>query len=611
MHDDTAILLEDVGKCYRVFPNRLDYALDAFGALRFLPWRGRDGRDFWALKQIDMEVGRGQRVGIIGCNGAGKTTLLKLVVGNVHPTEGNIAVQGTIRALMSTGAGFHPEFTGRENIVASLTHQDMTRREVAEAMDDIADFTELEAFLDQPFRTYSAGMQARLTFATATCIRPDILIIDEVLGAGDGYFIAKSTERMERLVKDSASTILLVSHDLVTTQRMCDRVIWLDRGQVRQAGDALEVIKAYQRYLRKRTERRIRERNRLRSTGRRSAAELDIAATTLSVGLQRDADGSGACRVARVALEIDGVEHDEIIVGHAQDSSPFLESRLIDSDGSPWSAPRQHEGRACRTIEGSHESGTRSSALFTLHGMHPNASYELVLEANAEAGSTLVVRADVGGKETPIQRNLELQGGRWETVRVPIIFHEEPDEKAGVSSTRSLETAPERPSKLSTWGGTADLDLSSVRLHGTDGLERGIYEPRETLEIDVEVVSQMDGEVPLWLVVVLYRRDGVLVTRSHREVGTSRWKAGERRTFSAVLPELNLGNGHYVLSVGLMRNMQQGTTETHAIHDRSYEFEVQGNPWHAHGIFTHPVIWRVEAPLDESISPAGAETARI
>ena len=172
MSDWVAIRLSGVGKMYKIFPTRVDSVFDALGLARLMPWRRMKPQEFWALRAIELEITAGSRVGIIGRNGAGKSTLLKLITGNVAPTEGRMEVNGDVQALLEAGAGFHPEFTGYENIRASLTYQGLTPAEIEAAVEEIADFTELGQFLLQPFKTYSLGMQARLVFATATAIKP-------------------------------------------------------------------------------------------------------------------------------------------------------------------------------------------------------------------------------------------------------------------------------------------------------------------------------------------------------------------------------------------------------------------------------------------------------
>lgn len=240
-----AISLRDVSKIYRLHGSQSDQLIDVLGLQRFGFKTRTTTREFAALSDISLEVPRGHRIGIVGRNGAGKTTLLKLICGNFAPTHGEIQVNGTVQALMSTGLGFHPEYTGRENVEASLQYNGLPAAEYEQAMNGIIEFCELDEFLDQPFKTYSLGMQARLMFAAATAIRPDILIVDEVLGAGDAYFVAKSKVRVEKLV-GSGCTMLLVSHSMQQVLELCDEAIWLDKGRIRMQDEAFLVVKAYE-----------------------------------------------------------------------------------------------------------------------------------------------------------------------------------------------------------------------------------------------------------------------------------------------------------------------------------------------------------------------------
>lgn len=248
MHDAPAISFDNVSKVYKLHGSQRDQLIDVLG-LKRLGFRTRTpSKEFVALNSVSLDVPRGHRVGIVGRNGAGKTTLLKLICGNFSPTTGTVQVNGRVQALMNVGLGFHPDYTGRQNVEASLQYNGLEKSEYTAAMEGIEDFCELGDFIDQPFKTYSLGMQARLMFAAATAIRPDILIVDEVLGAGDAYFVAKSKARVEGLIK-SGCTMLLVSHSMQQVLELCDEVIWLDKGRVRMRGDAFEVVKAYEHYL--------------------------------------------------------------------------------------------------------------------------------------------------------------------------------------------------------------------------------------------------------------------------------------------------------------------------------------------------------------------------
>ena len=210
-----AVEVHGLGKMYKLFDKQSDRIWDIFGLDKLRFWdREPKYREFWALRNVDLVVPKGERIGIIGRNGAGKSTLLKLIVGNLKPTEGSITVNGKIQALLQMGTGFHPEFTGVENIRAALAYAGMEPRKIRDSVDEIIEFSELEDYIHQPVKYYSAGMYSRLAFAVSTALEPDILIIDEVLGAGDAAFTSKCAERMKRLTQDSGATVLFVSHSM-------------------------------------------------------------------------------------------------------------------------------------------------------------------------------------------------------------------------------------------------------------------------------------------------------------------------------------------------------------------------------------------------------------
>ncbi|GAM97929.1 teichoic acid export ATP-binding protein TagH [alpha proteobacterium U9-1i] len=244
-----AVHFEHVSKIYRLFGSRQEQVLDSMGLTRLLP-KSRQPKfgEFHALRDVSFSIQKGERVGVIGRNGAGKTTMLRLITQNFAPTSGNVAIDGTVQALMQLGLGFHPEFTGHENIVASLNYNGLVGAEFEEALHEVTDFVELGDFLHQPVKSYSLGMQARLQFAAATAIRPDILIVDEVLGAGDAYFSAKSAYRMKKLAL-SGCTLLLVSHATSEILRFCDRAIWMHQGSILMDGAALDVVRVYEAYI--------------------------------------------------------------------------------------------------------------------------------------------------------------------------------------------------------------------------------------------------------------------------------------------------------------------------------------------------------------------------
>jgi lipopolysaccharide transport system ATP-binding protein len=201
--------------------------------------------EFWALDDVSFAVERGESLGLVGHNGAGKTTLLKLINGLVKPSSGMITVRGSVRALIALGAGFNPVLTGRENIRVASAVLGFSEQETRDQYDAIIDFSELEEFIDTPVQSYSSGMVARLGFAIAVHSRPDILLVDEVLAVGDLSFAMKCFQKIGSF-RAEGGAILLVSHNPYAIRRNCDRVLWLERGRVREVGDVNEICDAYE-----------------------------------------------------------------------------------------------------------------------------------------------------------------------------------------------------------------------------------------------------------------------------------------------------------------------------------------------------------------------------
>ena len=235
------VLLEGVSVRYRVPLDRL-YSIKEY-AIQWLRRRVKY-RDHWALRDIDLGILRGEVVGVIGRNGAGKTTLLRVVARVVHPTVGRVRVRGQLAPLLSLGAGFQQDLSGRENLFLNGVTLGYSRTDLTERLDRIVEFSELGGFIDAPLRTYSSGMRARLGFAIATDKRPDILLVDEVLAVGDAEFRRRCEDRIEEYRKDGM-TVLIVSHSPQILRDMCSRVVWLEGGSVSLEGAPAEVINAY------------------------------------------------------------------------------------------------------------------------------------------------------------------------------------------------------------------------------------------------------------------------------------------------------------------------------------------------------------------------------
>ncbi len=212
----------------------------------FIQWvRGRVvTRELHALSHVDLQVRRGEALGIMGRNGAGKTTLMKVIARVLHPTAGSVVVSGRVAPLLELGAGFHPDLTGRENVFLNGAILRRSRKEMEQRLAEIVEFAELAEFIDSPLRTYSTGMVARLGFAVATDVEPDILLLDEVLSVGDIAFQQKCVQRIDEIIARGA-TLVLVSHSPAAILRLCKQAIWLNEGRVVAAGRADDVVQAF------------------------------------------------------------------------------------------------------------------------------------------------------------------------------------------------------------------------------------------------------------------------------------------------------------------------------------------------------------------------------
>ena len=277
----STIALKGVGKAFRSYSSPW---------ARLKEWLGPSSvtshQETWVLRHIDLNFKQGEAVGIVGLNGAGKSTLLKLMAGVSQPTEGTVEVAGRLSALLELGMGFHPDFTGRQNLLTAGQLMGMSLRRLEELMPEMEAFAEIGDYIDKPVRVYSSGMQMRLAFSLATAEQPEVLIVDEALSVGDAYFQQKSFERI-RQYKASGTTLILVSHDRFAIQSICDRAILLQAGGVARDGDPESVMDYYNASLSATQDivQHVKD-------GRTQTVSGDGAASVVSLNLSQGDDGS-------------------------------------------------------------------------------------------------------------------------------------------------------------------------------------------------------------------------------------------------------------------------------------------------------------------------------
>lgn len=272
----TSVLsLHDIGKAYR------DYAHEWRRIASWFGWKSKAIKEIWTLRNISFELGAGETLGIVGQNGAGKSTLLKIITGTLKASSGSLACHGRIAAILELGMGFHPDLTGRQNVYNAAGLMGYNRQEVDAVIDEIATFSEIGDYFDQPVRLYSSGMQVRVAFAVATAYRPDILIIDEALSVGDVYFQHKCFERINAYRKQGTS-LLFVSHDTNAILALCDKAILLEKGAILRVGAPEEVMDFYNALIAQKEESSIEQ--------------------TIQDGKVQTTSGTGEAKVEEIAL---------------------------------------------------------------------------------------------------------------------------------------------------------------------------------------------------------------------------------------------------------------------------------------------------------------------
>ncbi|QWA09341.1 ABC transporter ATP-binding protein [Sodalis ligni] len=294
MCSNYAIQVQGLSKCYQIYDRPSDRLKQSIytGIRKLVGKKGKAlFREFWALKDINFNVEKGESIGIIGQNGSGKSTLLQLICGTLSPTTGTVETNGRIAALLELGSGFNPEFTGRENVYMNGAVLGLSEAEINEKFDEILIFADIGDFIDQPTKTYSSGMLVRLAFAVQVCIEPDILIVDEALAVGDALFQKRCFERMDRL-RTNGTTLLFVSHDQESVRTMTNKAIFLEHGVTKFIGSSADALLEYRKSLHEVESKRLNEAaQHLKNKAQQARNILQAEAATV-LSLERSVENS-------------------------------------------------------------------------------------------------------------------------------------------------------------------------------------------------------------------------------------------------------------------------------------------------------------------------------
>jgi lipopolysaccharide transport system ATP-binding protein len=577
------ISARNITKTYRLYTKPRYRFLDVLGLLR---GNGKYS-EHHALHGINLDVRRGEKIALIGRNGAGKSTLLKLITGVTQPSSGSLIVHSKANALLQIGATFHPEFTGRENVLSYLSHIGTTGEAAKEKLFEIIEFSELEEYIDQPVKTYSTGMGARLMFAAATAMQPELLVIDEVLSVGDAYFAHKSFERIKEMSDSQHTSLLLVSHNVYDAARLCDRMIWIERPSV-------DVMRAYEESIRLQEERRLDAKRQSTLAKVRSGAEADV----LLGSLKCDTRHEEQIWISELRIIKDG-----------QCIAKFDATRIADADGSgvildenenSWGEPVTVETRFARPLLSHGSIFNRYPFAFAQQGLSQfqlEEPFSIEVDYLAlEEGNIFIGIYRPSNPSITRGGDLTFLSAGWTTARVEMT---NPIGAAYLDNTRQTSIAR---------FGRRDIEITSVSFHDENGEICHQFPVGSNMSVLLGFRINKLGLSERPTLIVAFQKDGTL--RTHRFITDQLQFVADQEVegiITIAAEPLLLGAGHYYVTISVFRENYFVSSEAkkffstnhgvYDIHARAYEIVVLPdleNPLKNDVVFLHESRWHKE-----------------
>lgn len=620
---DYSIILENLGKMYKLYNSQRDRIKELFG----IKLGKNYYKEFWVLRNLNLEIKRGERIGIIGKNGAGKSTLLKIISGSIAPTEGTFSVKGKIQALLELGTGFHPELTGRENLQSALSIMGYSSKKIKLLEEEIIDFSELEEFIEQPVKFYSAGMYTRLAFSVSTAIEPEILIIDEVLGAGDVSFAKKCQQRIKKITHDLGATVLFVSHSMSSVLEFCDRAILIENGQITYDDLPLVISKIYNHKMRQEEELSLKAKEiKIRKKDLRTISNLTGVKNLLFRIITENYQNPKKTHLFFSAKILKGNQLlASISIGQPMDNNEAFSSCIIDAFGlTNWSSPKKVDSTYCRAYQD--EKGVYVHAPFRLgveQGEIDLKESELVLEGVIDNSEKIFLdifwqnRYLRLGEILPDKKEhnfnlsqIDLMNDKQKLATINdnvSIASQAADSNDVIGIVNSNDTCVNieenntnnsLPSSLSLYG-TQEIIVDSYDIVDKYGKSSRTFIMGDQWLFNIKAHKKYGSIVDRFdFILCILKSDGTCATQtfiSSEELGISQDEV--EFSIQAKLDPLRLGAGEYMLSIGFFKKCNfysDAEDEAFLVIDRSIPFKIfqSDKMYKSLGAFGHSVVFK-------------------